>query len=156
MVGRRNFFAHGELPLVLLALIARAPVHGYDLMNELGRLLEPDYEPSPGSVYPALAALVSEGLVATDPATGRRRRYRATRRGRDALAHKRAALRAFEVRTGVRLAATDVAGAIERFSARLAPIAERLDPDSVEDVLAAAAEELEALVFAKEDSRNGR
>ncbi|EUA73856.1 hypothetical protein I540_0264 [Mycobacteroides abscessus subsp. bolletii 1513] len=36
-----RFFRHGELPLVLLALLAQRPMHGYELMSELSRLFGP-------------------------------------------------------------------------------------------------------------------
>ena len=34
----RRFFRHGELPLVLLALLAERPKHGYEIMADLTRL----------------------------------------------------------------------------------------------------------------------
>lgn len=145
--GRRNFFQHGELPLVLLALIARRPVHGYELMAELDRLLRPSYQPSPGSVYPALAALVGEGMLAdeNDGEPGHRRRtYRITRKGRAVLAHRRPTLRAFEVRTGVRLGTDLVRDVLDRFATRVEGIAERVEPDDLEAILDRAATELEA------------
>ena len=61
---RKQFFMPGELPLVLLALIAGRPQGGYELMGELERRYGPAYRPSPGSVYPALSALRAEQLVA--------------------------------------------------------------------------------------------
>lgn len=139
----RHVFQHGELPLVVLALVARGPVHGYELMGELGRLLGPDYEPSPGSVYPALAALVSEGLVSSEGDGPRKRTYRTTAKGRTVLAKKRSALRAFEVRTGVRLGTEDVHSAIERFAARIALIAEHVDPGELDAELDRVATALE-------------
>ena len=142
--SRRTFFQHGELALVVLALVGRRAMHGYELMNELGRLLRPTYEPSPGGVYPALAALVAEGLLVDDTEhDGRRRRYRITASGRAALRTRRAALRGFEVRTGVRLGGDDVREALDRFVARVTPIAEHLDPDAVEAILDRTATELE-------------
>lgn len=142
---RRQFFLHGELALVVLALVARRPMHGYELLGELSRLLGPAYEPSPGGVYPALAALVAEGLLSADRAGGgRRRTFRITPQGRSVLTDRRAALHAFEVRTGVRLGADDVGEAIGRFVTRLEAIAERLKPDEVEEALDGVAAALEA------------
>ena len=154
--GRRNFFLHGELPLVLLTLVARTPMHGYELMQELARLLAPAYEPSPGSVYPALAALVAEGLVDADPSESRRRSYRITSRGRAVLVERRSAVRSFEVRTGVRLEADDVRSTIERFVERIAPLEERLEPTRVDAVLERAARELERLVESDRRRRGRR
>jgi DNA-binding PadR family transcriptional regulator len=154
VAGRRNFFSHGELPLVLLALVGRGPIHGYDLMHELARLLAPAYEPSPGSVYPALAALVEEGLVVANAGEGRRRTYRITRKGRELLASRRSAVRAFEVRTGARLGGDDdVRAAIERFEARVGAFAERLPVEAVADALERTADELEAMSAAQAGRR---
>lgn len=146
MAGRRrNFFLHGELPIVLLTLVGRSPVHGYELMQQLAALLGPAYVPSPGSIYPALAALVVEGLVDSDPGPSRRRRYRLTSRGRKLLLERRPSLRAFEVRTGVRLDGNDGRSAVERFVEQVAPIVNRLDSGLVDEVLQRAAAELETL-----------
>jgi DNA-binding PadR family transcriptional regulator len=142
--ARRQFFQHGELALVVLALVARRPMHGYELLGELARLLRPAYEPSPGGVYPALAALVAEELLAADGDGGRRRTYRITARGRALLRERRSAVRSFEVRTGVRVGADDVHEAIGRFAARVEAVAERLDLDEVEAELDRVASELEA------------
>jgi len=146
VAGGRNFFQHGELALVVLALVRRRPMHGYDLLAELARVL-PSYRPSPGSVYPALAALVEEGLVETAGDSGRRRVYRITRVGRDALARRRSALAAFEVRTGARLGTReDAEAALDRLRARVLAVAERVDPDRLDSILDSAAREVEAAV----------
>ena len=49
---QKQFFMPGELPLVLLSLIAGRPQGGDELMGELERRYGPVYRPSPGSVYP--------------------------------------------------------------------------------------------------------
>src|SRR5207253_2255839 len=67
----RRFFRHGELPLVLLALMDDRPMHGYEVMSELSRLFGPHYRPSPGTVYPAIEALEAERLVAGEEHDGR-------------------------------------------------------------------------------------
>ena len=59
----RRFFRSGELHLVLLALLAARPQHGYELLAELDSRFGPRYRASPGSVYPALSALEAERLV---------------------------------------------------------------------------------------------
>jgi DNA-binding PadR family transcriptional regulator len=81
----RRFFRHGELPLVLLALVAEQPRHGYQIMGELDRLFGPDYRPSPGSVYPAVDALQAEGLIAGEVGHGKTT-YHITAAGEEALA----------------------------------------------------------------------
>src|SRR5688500_19542042 len=100
---RRYLFQHGEMALVLLALLRGQEMHGYDLLAELERLL-PGYRASPGSVYPALAGLVEEGLLeaVTDDRHARRKSFRITATGRKALQQRAGLLAALEVRTGAR------------------------------------------------------
>ena len=98
----RRFFKHGELPLVLLALVAENPRHGYEIMHELTRLFGPRYRASPGSVYPAIEALQTEGLI-EGRASGDRTVYRITKPGRRALEDRADSLAVLELRVGVRL-----------------------------------------------------
>jgi len=142
---RRNVFRHGEMALVVLAVLRRRPMHGYELLAEFERLL-PGYRASPGSMYPALRALVDEGLVeeANDGRDARRRTFTITTAGRHALRRRAAALAAFEVRTGVRLSHADsVEASLERFHVRVMNVAERLDPDIVAGELDKTATALE-------------
>ena len=94
----RRDLVRGHLDGLLLALLAQAPGHGYDLSQRLtarsgGELAAPE-----GSLYPALHRLERGGLVesswSTD--TGRRRRvYRLTPAGRRAVKGSRREWRAF-------------------------------------------------------------
>jgi DNA-binding PadR family transcriptional regulator len=131
---QRRFFRSGELPLVLLALVARRPQHGYDLMAELDRLFGPHYRPSPGSIYPALSALEAEALI--EAAEGDRKTYSLTDLGRAAL-HARAGLLAeLESRTGARLAGSEtLQPAIDRFVARVRELAGDVDVEALERFL---------------------
>jgi DNA-binding PadR family transcriptional regulator len=99
----KNFFRSGELHLVILALVAEVPRHGYELMTELQQRFGAAYRPSPGSVYPALNALQAEGLVLAQD-DGDRRVYQLSPSGREALENRRVLLASIEARTGVRLA----------------------------------------------------
>lgn len=56
----------------VLALLAEAPMHGYQLMQEIRRRTHDRWRPSPGSVYPILQQLEDEGLVHTAETGGRR------------------------------------------------------------------------------------
>ncbi|HZU73091.1 MAG TPA: PadR family transcriptional regulator [Acidimicrobiales bacterium] len=142
---RNQFFAPGELPLVLLAVLANQPRHGYELMTELDRLFAPAYSSSAGSVYPAIAALAEEGLIVAE-STGARKVYRPTASGRSALAKRRSTLAAIEVRTGARLYPDGgLDGPLERFVKRVGELSGRVDPDKVEQVLDEAATAIEAL-----------
>jgi DNA-binding PadR family transcriptional regulator len=140
-----RYFGHGELPLVLLALLAQQPRHGYDLMGELARLFGPAYRPSPGSIYPAVEALEAEQLIA-GKAAGGRTTYSATLAGRDALATRSRALAAIEVRTGARLGdEASLEPLLARFVARLTPLSGRIDNGEAGAVLDRAATDIEAL-----------
>src|SRR3954469_22219883 len=141
----RRFFRHGELPLVLLALLDEHPMHGYEVMSELARLFGPAYRPSPGTVYPAVEALETEGLLEGQEANGRKT-YTATAAGADALAEREDALAALELRTAIRVRRSDtLEPTLARFKARLAPLSGRVDADAVAAVLERAAAEIERL-----------
>lgn len=135
-----RFFRHGELHLAILAIVSTTPMHGYDLMAELGGLFGPRYRPSPGSVYPAVEALSAEGLLAVTDVDGRKV-YSLTPTGREALVSRQAALTALEARTGVRLAhRSRVDAALAHFEATVRAVAGRIDPDMLDQLLEAAAE----------------
>jgi DNA-binding PadR family transcriptional regulator len=81
-------FAHGALRLYLLALLESAPKHGYELIKALGERFGGTYSPSAGTIYPRLAKLEEEGLVATE-SEGRRTTYSITDAGRAELDRRR-------------------------------------------------------------------
>jgi DNA-binding PadR family transcriptional regulator len=141
----RRFFRHGELPLVLLALLAERPRHGYQIMAELKRLFGPRYRPSPGSVYPAIEALGTEGLIDGQTHDGKTT-YHVTAAGEQAIEARRDALAALEVRTGARFGDADsIETLLDRFRARLAPLSGRVDPQAIATVLQRAAADIESL-----------
>jgi DNA-binding PadR family transcriptional regulator len=141
----RRFFRHGELPLVLLALLAERPRHGYEIMAELKRLFGPSYRASPGSVYPEIEALHAEGLI--DGQThDSKTTYRVTATGGQAIEARRDALAALEVRTGARFGDVDsIEPLLDRFRARLVPLSGRVDPQAIAAVLQRAAADIESL-----------
>ncbi|MYL98011.1 PadR family transcriptional regulator [Novosphingobium sp. FGD1] len=79
---RRRLFDQGELQVLLLALVAEMPRHGYDLIREIEGLSGGDYAPSPGVVYPALAYMEEAGLIAPVAGETTRRAFEATEDGR--------------------------------------------------------------------------
>ena len=94
---RKRLFDQAELQVLLLALIAEAPRHGYDLIREIEALSGGDYAPSPGVVYPALTYMEESGLIAVAPDEGTRKSYQATDEGRhqaETDAEKAAAIKA--------------------------------------------------------------
>ncbi|XAS63082.1 PadR family transcriptional regulator [Pseudarthrobacter sp. So.54] len=81
-------FAHGALRLYLLALLEPGPKHGYELIKALSERFGGTYSPSAGTIYPRLAKLEEEGLVATH-SEGRRTYYSITARGLVELERRR-------------------------------------------------------------------
>ena len=79
-----RFFGPGEVRLALLSLLGERPQHGYELMKQLEERSGGMYRASAGTVYPTLAQLQDEGLVASD-SEGGKRIYRLTDAGREEL-----------------------------------------------------------------------
>ncbi|HEV2285532.1 MAG TPA: PadR family transcriptional regulator [Steroidobacteraceae bacterium] len=77
--GRR--LASGDLQLVLLALLAERPSHGYELIKALEERSDGFYTPSPGMVYPALTWLEEMGYASV-AAAGAKKLYSITDPGR--------------------------------------------------------------------------
>jgi len=84
--GRRRLFDRGELRLLLLKLIAEQPRHGYDLIKAMEELSGGHYAPSPGVIYPALAMLADEGVIAEQDSEDHRRQFAITQAGEEVLA----------------------------------------------------------------------
>ncbi len=56
--------ARGDVRAAALVLLAEEPRNGYQLMQEIEERSGGIWRPSPGAIYPALAQLEDEGLVA--------------------------------------------------------------------------------------------
>ena len=73
---RRNMkwkiFERGDLKFVILRLISKRPMHGYEVMKALEEESKGYYRPSPGSVYPTLQMLEDEGYVTVEEADGKK------------------------------------------------------------------------------------
>jgi len=93
--GAGRVFGHGDLKLVLLALIEEQPRHGYELIRTIEDMFDGTYAPSPGAVYPTLTLLEEMGhaRVDDDGASGRKR-YVITDEGRAFLDGNREAVEA--------------------------------------------------------------
>lgn len=81
-------FAHGHLRLYLLGLLGERPMHGYELIQELGDRFGGTYSPSAGTIYPRLSKLRAEGLISRR-ADGRKTVYTITDAGRAELRTRR-------------------------------------------------------------------
>jgi DNA-binding PadR family transcriptional regulator len=78
-------FGRDELRLLLLQLIAEEPRHGYDLIKAMEERSSGHYSPSPGVIYPALAMLADEGLIAEQDSEDSRRKFAISDAGTAAL-----------------------------------------------------------------------
>jgi DNA-binding PadR family transcriptional regulator len=93
-------FAPGDLKLLLPALIAEQPCHGYDLIRRIETLFDGAYSPSPGVIYPTLTFLEESELIAGD-AEGGKKRYTITDAGRLFISEQTVALDGIRLRMEV-------------------------------------------------------
>jgi len=89
--GRRHgrFFGHGDLRVVLLALLEQQSMHGYELIKALEERTGGAYRPSPGVIYPTLAMLEDEGLIRQAEGEAGRKNFAITDAGRAELERER-------------------------------------------------------------------
>ena len=82
----------GTLALLILSLLGRRPMYGYELAATVHRDTDGAFTWREGSLYPNLHKLQADGLIAgewEDTDSGRKRRYyRLTPKGRAALKQK--------------------------------------------------------------------
>jgi DNA-binding PadR family transcriptional regulator len=97
---RGRMFDYGELRLLVLAMIAEGPRHGYELIKAIEDRLGGSYSPSPGVIYPTLSWLDDMGYAAIDAEESGRKRYRITAEGEAFLAANRAAADELMTRIG--------------------------------------------------------
>ena len=86
-------------------LLAEQPMHGYEIIQQISERSGGAWQPSPGSVYPALQMLEDQGMIQAEAAEGRRT-YQLTDAGRELVEERREELTA--VWTAVQGAADDV------------------------------------------------
>lgn len=97
--GLGRFFAHGDLRLVILQLIAEKPRHGYEIIKAIEQRVAGAYSPSPGVIYPTLTLLEELGYVTVGSAEeGGRKQHEITAQGQAFLEANRAALDALLAR----------------------------------------------------------
>lgn len=97
----RRMFEQGDLRLLLLALIADTPSHGYDLIRSIEARFSGNYAPSPGTIYPTLTLLEEQELIEPEENSGTKKSYRATAKGREHLAEHAEEVRALMERIAV-------------------------------------------------------
>ncbi len=96
--GLGRFFAHGDLRLVLLHLIAEKPCHGYELIRAIEDRVAGAYSPSPGVIYPTLTLLDELGYVTVTPGEGAKKLHAITPAGEAFLMANRPAVDALLAR----------------------------------------------------------
>jgi len=74
-------FDSGDLKLVILAMLAEKPRHGYEIIKALSERVGGDYSPSPGVVYPTLSMLEDMGYATAAQEQGGRKLYTLTPEG---------------------------------------------------------------------------
>ena len=80
--GLGRLFAHGDLRLVILHLIAEQPRHGYDIIKAIEDQVGGAYSPSAGVVYPTLTMLEELGYVTVSTVDGAKKLHTLTTEGR--------------------------------------------------------------------------
>ena len=85
---RGRVFDRGDLRYMVLALLEERPMHGYEVMQALGKEAGGWYTPSPGSVYPVLQLLQDQEYVTSEERDGKRI-YSITESGRAFLEENR-------------------------------------------------------------------
>lgn len=101
----QRLFGQGDLRLLLLALIADQPSHGYDLIRTIEARFGGAYSPSPGAIYPTLTLLEEQDLAAAESGAGGRKSYAATQAGREFLVANATQVRELMERIGKMAAA---------------------------------------------------
>jgi PadR family transcriptional regulator PadR len=88
----------GHLDMLVLAVLAAGPLHGYAVIEELKTRSGDSFELPEGTIYPVLHRLEKEGLLSSawSETAGRpRRTYTLSKAGKGALAEQRRAWQAF-------------------------------------------------------------
>ena len=80
--GLGRFFAHGDLRLVILHLIAEKPRHGYEIIKAIEEQAGGAYSPSPGVIYPTLTHLEELGHVTVSAGDGAKKLHAITPEGK--------------------------------------------------------------------------
>jgi PadR family transcriptional regulator PadR len=97
--GETGDLLRGNTPALILAVLADAPCHGYGIAREIERRSRDALHLREGSLYPALRALETDGLVSSQwvPREGGapRRVYALTEAGRAELARRARSWREF-------------------------------------------------------------
>jgi DNA-binding PadR family transcriptional regulator len=117
--GSGRMLGHGDLRLLLLALIGEKPRHGYDLIRAVEEKFAGAYAPSPGAVYPTLQMLEEQDLIRAEASEGSKKLFAITAEGQAFLKENDAA----------------VQGILTRIDLAAAAFATEATPDSVREAV---------------------
>lgn len=87
-----NEMMKGSIDLLLLSLIEKRDLYGYEMTRILKRLSDDTYEMSEGTLYAALKRMERKGWIQSywkNTESGRRKYYRMTNDGIKELQHKK-------------------------------------------------------------------
>ena len=84
---RRARVQRGDVRAAALALLAEEPRNGYQVIQEIAERSGGVWQPSPGSVYPALQQLEDEGLIGAETADNGRKAFALTDEASPAFIH---------------------------------------------------------------------
>ncbi|MFV0405444.1 MAG: PadR family transcriptional regulator [Propioniciclava sp.] len=122
----------GDVRRAILALLAEAPMNGYEIITALAERSAGLWRPSPGAVYPALSQLQDEGLIAESAHHGQRG-FALTDAGREAARDVDQPWEAVRQRVAAATAPESAASAAyERLDAAVRAFNEAGSPDQVE------------------------
>ena len=62
----------GDIRTAILRLLSETPMHGYQIIQEIAARSDGAWNPSAGSVYPALQQLADEGLISAVETVGKK------------------------------------------------------------------------------------
>ena len=96
--GLGRFFAHGDLRLVILQLVAEKPRHGYEIIKAIEERVGGAYSPSPGVIYPTLTLLEEMGQTTVSDGENGKKLHAITAEGRAYLDANRASVEALMAR----------------------------------------------------------
>jgi transcriptional regulator len=92
-MAARKDVPSGTLDLLILRLVARAPMHGWGLMKRLSELTDDVFQATPGAVFPALQRIEESGWVTGEWGVSENNRkarfYTITKAGRRQLEKER-------------------------------------------------------------------
>jgi PadR family transcriptional regulator PadR len=111
-VGHDAQLLKGSLRLVVLRLLAREPMYGYQMIQHLREQSQGYFDLGEGALYPLLHEMEAVGLlkgrwVETEERPQRRRYYHLTAKGKRELARRRDAWKGFVRAMDLVLEATD-------------------------------------------------